>query len=425
MRIAFYYYDKNLTSLDYSFPARGNPGVGGIQFCFLLLMYHLRLAEPTWQLTVYHYSDSKFPVGLDCKKIVDFEQCLQYSEQAGQDFLVMAQYTDRKIWKAIEGTKQRIIMWGHNFYYYDLCRGITNTPQISANVYVGKQQYDCYTDDNIIQKTTCIFNMMSDPLGDCVRHNDSRTVVYMGALIPAKGFLLLARMWKSILKEVPDARLKVLGSGNIYNSGKVMGSLGIADEEFEHAFLPYLTGDDGKLLKSVEFLGLVNREKYNIFLNASVGVVNPSAKTETFGMGIVEMATAKLPCVTFSANGHIDTIMNGQTGYLCKSQQEIQNKIVYLLKHSEQNERLGNGAKQYIKRFSPEIIVPQWIHLFKQLQNDNLPLRYLGVSRPYFNKFKWLIVMNRFLRITCRLSFLPSLIKWVYITQKAKRILQK
>lgn len=34
------------------------------------------------------------------------------------------------------------------------------------------------------------------------------------------------------------------------------------------------------------------------FLSSSVGVVNPSARTETFGMGAIEMNCAGLPVVT-------------------------------------------------------------------------------------------------------------------------------
>ena len=57
--------------------------------------------------------------------------------------------------------------------------------------------------------------------------------------------------------------------------------------------------------------------------NTSVGVVNPSARTETFGMGAIEMNCAGLPVVTLGKNGYPDTIENGVTGYLCHSYKEI------------------------------------------------------------------------------------------------------
>lgn len=418
MRIAFYFDDQYLAPADYSQPQRGNPGIGGTQYCFLLLMYYLRPIKSICQLTVYHYSDALFPTGVSCVKIRNFNQCLQLAESANHDFLIMAQNTGRDVWKAIESSSQRVIFWGHNFYYYDLCRWISTTPQVVANVFVGKQLYDYYADDAINRKSTCIFNIITDPLGECIRHNDSKTVVYMGALIPVKGFHLLAHMWKSILQEVPEAKLKVLGSGKMYNSNLPLGKLGIAEKSYEKSFLPFLTDKQGKLLDSVEFLGILNKEKYDIFLNASVGVVNPSARTETFGMGIVEMAAAKLPCVTLKKKGHIDTILNHQTGFLCTSQQEIKNKIIYLLKHPDQNECLGECAKKNIQRFFPDIIIPQWIQLFERLQSGITKQPYSGASKPYWLSPKWFVVVNRFLKFSCRLNFLPSCIQWEYMLRK-------
>lgn len=418
MKIAFYFDDPYLTPADYSQPQLGNPGIGGTQYCFLLLMYHLRLIKSAYELTVYHYSDSVFPTGVSCVKIRNFSQCLQLAELAKQDFLIMAQTSQKTIWEAIENSSQKVIFWGHNFYYTDLCRWVSRTPQVVANVFVGKQQYDYYLDHPIIRKSTLIYNMIADPSASCQRHNDSQTVVYMGALIPAKGFHLLARMWKSILQEVPEAKLKVLGSGKMYNSNLPLGKLGIAEKSYEESFLPFLTDERGQLLDSVEFLGILNKEKYNLFLNASVGVVNPSMHRETFGMGIVEMATAKLPCVTRRNTGHIDTLENGETGFLCRSSREIKDKIVYLLKHPDQNERLGECTKKNVQRFFPNLIVPQWIQLFERLQSGVTTQPYLGVSKPYTTNFKWFVMINRFFRFSCRLSFLPSSIEWEYMLRK-------
>lgn len=42
---------------------------------------------------------------------------------------------------------------------------------------------------------------------------DTKKVVYSGALIKQKGFHILAKAWKNILKAVPDAELYVLGGG--------------------------------------------------------------------------------------------------------------------------------------------------------------------------------------------------------------------
>ena len=42
----------------------------------------------------------------------------------------------------------------------------------------------------------------------------NHAVTYIGSLVPTKGFHVLAAVWKTILKEVPDATLNVVGNGS-------------------------------------------------------------------------------------------------------------------------------------------------------------------------------------------------------------------
>ncbi|MCB6981976.1 glycosyltransferase, partial [Bacteroides uniformis] len=61
-------------------------------------------------------------------------------------------------------------------------------------------------------------------------------VAYVGSLVPAKGFDLLASAWPAVLAKVPDAQLFVVGSGKLYNRNSVLGKWNIADEKFENKF---------------------------------------------------------------------------------------------------------------------------------------------------------------------------------------------
>ena len=273
---------------------------------------------------------------------------------------------------------------------------------------MGKQQYDRYIDHDVIKKSIHISNMVPDLQPNGCRLNDSRTVVFMGAIMEAKGFLEMCKIWKSILARVSNARLLVMGSGNLYDQTK-LGKLGIASEEYENKFFPYIS-EDGKILPSVEFLGVVKEEKIDYFKNASVGVVNPSGRPETFGMSILEMATCELPVVTSATNGFYDTIINGETGFLCKTLDEISDKIVMLLEDPHTNKQMGKAAKANLKNFSQETIVPSWKSLIEGTCNDSLNIRYLNVSKPYTVNMKWLRVISRILKHSLHISFLPSII---------------
>ena len=88
-----------------------------------------------------------------------------------------------------------------------------------------------------------------------------------------------------------------------------------------------------------------------IFRKASVGIVNPSGRTETFGMGVVEMGEARLPVVTIGKNGYFDTVQSGKSGILSKSLDTMADDIVKLLTDHSLNKKMGDEAKRNNQRF--------------------------------------------------------------------------
>lgn len=62
-------------------------------------------------------------------------------------------------------------------------------------VFVGKEEYDSYIDDDIISKSTYIYNMVPIKEKVCNRIIDVPIVTYVGSLVPAKGFHRLAQIW--------------------------------------------------------------------------------------------------------------------------------------------------------------------------------------------------------------------------------------
>lgn len=413
MRIGVFYENEGLPNMDLSRPDLGNPGVGGTQYCFLLLLFYLKKYRPNWQLIAYRLLESKFPSGIQQKYVCGYQDLVNQAFIDNCDFIIIKAKYDNELIKAVKTSKIPIIFWGHNYYLAPLADFISSTRNIVANVFVGKQQYDRYIDHDIIFKSISIFNMIPDPFNKIERSKTSMDVVYMGSLTPEKGFHLLAKIWKDIIKEVPDAKLKVIGGGNLYSRNTKLGPLGIADIKYEETFIKYLTEKEScQLMPSVEFLGVLGKEKYEIFKNASVGVVNPSGRTETFGMGIVEMGFCELPVVTLNVNGHPDTVINGITGILENNLSGIKKSIILLLKNRTLNYRLGKEAKLRTKRVAPENIVPKWIELIEGLKNGNETklFHYKRISSPYLNNFKLVRVINRFIRYKLGIKIMPSLI---------------
>lgn len=408
MKLAFFYSNKGLGTVDCSHPDDGNPGIGGTQYCLLLLLEYLYLYRPEWDLTVFVLEKTKLPSGIKQIEVDTMSEALSLAEQQSTDFFVAPHKIEDHVFNLIDTLNIKVITWGQNYYLAPLARSISNTSNIVANIFVGKQQYDRYIDHPVISKSVKIFNMVNR-LEETERTNDSSTVVYLGSLVPSKGFHLLAKMWKDILKEVPNAKLKVIGTGKVYNRNAKLGLLGIAEESYEKIFRPYLLNNNGELLDSVEFLGLLGAEKKDILLNASVGVVNPSARTETFGISAVEMAMFGLPVVTLRANGFLDTVASGKTGFLGKNQSDNKRKIILLLKNEKLNSELGNNSKIFAEGFTAGNIVKEWVSLFESLHKNEI-IPYQKAARPYSANFKWIRMVNRFFRNKLRLKILPPFI---------------
>ncbi|KAA6336318.1 hypothetical protein EZS27_015510 [termite gut metagenome] len=58
MRVAFLYSNRGIGAIDCSNPNLGNPGVGGTQFCYLLLMYYLSCFKKEWDIIAYVYEET-------------------------------------------------------------------------------------------------------------------------------------------------------------------------------------------------------------------------------------------------------------------------------------------------------------------------------------------------------------------------------
>lgn len=409
MRVSIYLGPKDGTTVNANNVNAGNPGVGGTQFCMLQLANYLK-ALPNYHVilisTRLYIMD-----GVEFQYIKNEVDLDNVATKCNTDILILNQSINDALKSTLKKLNLKIVIWSHNYILSDLCEFITNTPQVACNIFVGKQQYDRYIDDNVIGKSTYIYNMYNDNTPSVCRKNDSKTVVYMGSIVPGKGFAELCKIWPYILKHVPEAQLLVLGSGTLYGGDVKLGKLNVAEESYEQTFYKYITDDNGNVLPSVKFLGIIGDNKTEIFRKASVGIVNPSGRTETFGMGIVEMAEAELPVVTIAKNGFYDTIENGVTGILSPSLSQIGKDIVYLLKNKKINEQYGRAAKQRIKRFSPNIIGKQWDKILTDIYNNKyIPIQYKH-SFPLNNNNKWIRIVIKNIRSIKFFKWVPSLIK--------------
>lgn len=375
MKIAIFIDNENILGVDCRNPENGNPGIGGTEYCILLLAQVYKKAYPNDEVVLFATKQGMLPK-TDAVEIVSgpMEIGNVFKKIQADILLISAVYhgepLSQDFFKMIETNQIKTILWGHNFYLSDFCNKISGCSYVKANVFVGRQQYDRYVDHKVIKKSTYIYNMYPQPVYEARKENSNHAVTYIGSLVPLKGFHVLAQAWKSILTEVPDAELNVIGSGKLYGRNSKLGRYGIADEEYERQFMPGLTEPDGSIMPSVHFWGVLGVEKNDVIRNTCVGVVNPTGRTETFGISALDFESMSVPVVTIAKGGFLDTVLNEETGLLYGHTDDFAKDIIMLLKNDKLNEQYGRDGVQLCKKFTPDKIIKEWNRLFMKVLND-------------------------------------------------------
>ncbi len=116
----------------------------------------------------------------------------------------------------IARSRLKVVYWSHNYVYADFCRFVARTPQIKCNVFVGKQQYDRYIDNDVIRKSVTIFNPINDScdVPEVRRREDGR--IRRGARRCERVLRIVPDLARNRQAKGPGARLLVIGSGQLY-----------------------------------------------------------------------------------------------------------------------------------------------------------------------------------------------------------------
>lgn len=414
MKIAIYIHNVNIAEVDCSDLTKGNPGIGGTEYCILLLAQMYKVYYPSDNVILIVSRQGMLPKVDQVIVEEDLYAVPGIAHREGADVLVVSslhdgQYLNQKFFNQVALSQQKTITWCHNYCLSQYCNELVSCDYVRANVFVGRQQYDRYVDHAVIKKSTYIYNMY--PMEDVTeRDSDFLPVVtYVGSLVPLKGFQVLAAAWKDILEQVPEAQLYVIGSGQLYNRNEKLGRFGIAEENFENMFMKGLTDEKGVILPSVHFLGVMGTEKRDVILKTAVGVVNPTGRTETFGISALDFESRGVPVVTIAKGGFLDTVLDGKTGLLYHSTSELAVCVAELLRDREKNIRFGEEGIRLAETFAPRKIIAQWHVLFERVCRDEKP-DYIIPDSFMNTNLKRFRVLNRRIKDKCGVEYPLSVI---------------
>lgn len=372
---------------------KGNPGVGGSEY-LLLQLFHYLSKDSEYNCMLY---------GIGCninnENFISIQSDIEAVKKAYKDkidvFIFIPKNRKPDFYKELQYVKLKSIAWVHNYISYNVIKLLTDCEMVKRVIFVSRQHYDCYIDDELIKKSDYIYNMLS-----CEKHeyihaeNKENIVTYIGALIPAKGFHKLAKVWKNVLKKVPNAQLQVIGDGRLYNKNAVLGKYGFAESKYEKKIIKYLSDSNGEIFKSVNFFGSLGNEKDELIEKTKVGVANPTGISETFCLSAVEYKTYGIPVVTYKGYGLLDTVRNNVDGILIKSSAQLQKAIITLLIDNKKNSEYGkNGLLSGFTDFMPNKVIVQWKETVSDICNS-VPVQIKAPINYFNDDLKWLKCTN-------------------------------
>ena len=328
-KVAFYLNNPSLTGGDFSSILNGNPGIGGSEYEFILVSYLLETRNNGIAPYLIVNCDAMFPHN-NVIKVNGLNGCCNYCVGHGISEVVVDIKHFNKCVLDKYADKLKIIIWAHNNASYKQLDLFIKLDYIKKIVNCGREEMELYRDHPATLKSTYIYNIIPFKEKNFylskTRKDRGHNVVYMGSIVRAKGFHVLARAWKDVLAEVPDAHLFVIGSGKLYDKNAVMGTYGIAEMQYEKEFMPYLTDKTGQVLPSVHFMGLLGEDKFEVMGKCKVGVPNPTGNSETFCITGIEMQLMGCGITTILHPAFLDTVMNKE--YLYKKEKQLARYIV-------------------------------------------------------------------------------------------------
>ena len=158
-------------------------------------------------------------------------------------------------------------------------------------------------------------------------------LIFLGRLTPDKG-------WNFTLKVLADLPEEILAQIAIIIAGD-----GPLKEEIEKSLK--------KLIPDVYLLGRIPSHSVPPFLtNGDIFVTN--SEKETKGLTIIEAAAAGIPAIAPRAGGVIDTIIDGETGFLYQPQNhsDFLEKLEILIRDRNLRSLMGTKAKQIAQQWS-------------------------------------------------------------------------
>ncbi len=188
-----------------------------------------------------------------------------------------------------------------------------------------------------------------DPLPDRAPRTGPPTVLVLGVVDERKGQFDLVRALPAVLQEVPDARVRLGGNGDVEGLRALAEELGV-----DHA---------------VELLGWISGAPKVAALRDADVYCLPS-HFENLPVSILEGMAAGLPVVSTRVAGIPEEVIDGETGLLVDARDvpALAESLVRLLRDPALRLRMGAaGRRRAEEHFDNEVVVTRLVELWRRV----------------------------------------------------------
>ena len=186
-----------------------------------------------------------------------------------------------------------------------------------------------------------------------VRHGhisslEKKRIIAVGRLVLLKNFASLVKAFSLVAMRHPDWQLDIFGDGPEKSRLQTLiTSLGLDDK--------------------VRLRGNTNRVIEEMVDSSMLAM---TSKFEGFGVVLIEAMSVGLPVVSYAYPcGPKDIITDGEDGFLVNpgKEEEMAEKICYLIEDESMRQRMGINGLKKASRFALDKVIWQWMELFQEL----------------------------------------------------------
>ena len=179
---------------------------------------------------------------------------------------------------------------------------------------------------------------------------ENAIAVSLGRLTKEKGFDRLIEIWDLLSKNNQKWELHVYGRGPEYDNLNAQ----IANRNLR---------DKIKIFEPV-------KDVNTVYENASLYLM--TSRFEGFGLVLIEAMSFGLPVISYNLVGPSELINNTYNGFLIENgnKEDFAEKTSQLIASEAKRKEMGANSLEFVKKFSPDIIMKQWVQLFEEVLKE-------------------------------------------------------